>query len=93
VINMLRVVMMRWNSNTMKRFRIDLSKLLPIQIYLLYLLRILRQSHLFCKMIWLLKQGHILIVIGVSHVVHQVSMWPPHNLLPVKATPIDWLLL
>jgi hypothetical protein len=44
------VVMMRWNSNTMTRFRIDLSKLLSIQIYLLCLLEILRQGQLFCKM-------------------------------------------
>jgi hypothetical protein len=93
VISMLGVVMVRWNSNTMTRFRIDLSKLQPIHIYLLCLLKILRQSQLFCKMMWLSKQGDTVIAIGASPVVHQVSMWPPHNLLPVKATPIHWLLL
>jgi hypothetical protein len=73
VISMLGVVIMRWNSNTMTRLRIDLSKLLLIQIYLLCLLKILRQSQLFYKMMWLSKQGHTLIAIGVSPVVHQVG--------------------
>jgi hypothetical protein len=55
VITMLGIVMMRCNSNTTTRFRIDLSKLLQIQIYRLCLLEILRQSLLFCKMMWLSK--------------------------------------